>query len=347
MSGNSDTTTMMVQQQPTVLDLFCGCGGMSTGLLKAGFNVVVAVDIWNKATETYKANHPETKVITQDISTIDPSTLLDGTNVNNIDVIVGGPPCQGFSMAGRRVAGDPRNSLFVHFIRMVNHFKPKYVIMENVQGILTMKTEDGTLVKDIILEEYKRIGYNVTHYTLNAADYQVPQARKRVFFLGRRNDDENTPPLPVFTAPQKVNPTNHIAVGTVLLPRDNVPETAYLSERALEGIRRKREASKSKGHGFGAQILDLNKPSYTIPARYYKDGYDALVHYEQDDKKTRRLMPIELARIQTFPDDYQFKGTRKDIIMQIGNAVPCTLAYHIANHLRVTCFTWNQRALLA
>src|SRR5215203_5898460 len=107
-------------EQPTVLDLFCGCGGMSTGFLKADFNVVIAIDNWKQATETYEANHPKTKVITQDISTIDPSNLLDDTNVDHIDIIVGGPPCQGFSMAGRRNTNDPRNSLFLHFIRMVN-----------------------------------------------------------------------------------------------------------------------------------------------------------------------------------------------------------------------------------
>lgn len=320
----------MSNNSPLILDLFCGCGGMSTGFVQAGYKVVAALDIWDKATETYSANHQNgTCVLTGDITNINATDLIDG---ETIDVVVGGPPCQGFSMAGRRDNKDPRNSLFVQFIRIVDTVRPKFVLMENVPGILSMKTDDGTFVKDIILDEYKRIGYNVTYTVLNAADYGVPQSRKRVFFFGHRVDEKGT--LLELTYPSATTTNNQVPVSSILLPRSEIPTSAFLSERALAGIQRKKEASRAKGNGFGAQIMDLSKPSYTITARYWKDGYDALVKY--DDEAVRRLLPTELARIQSFPADYDFKGTKKDIIMQIGNAVPCGLAYHIAKHIRET-----------
>lgn len=318
----------MSNNPPLILDLFCGCGGMSTGFVQAGYKVVAALDVWDKATETYRANHhDDTRVLTGDIINIHASDLIE--EGETIDIVVGGPPCQGFSMAGRRDNKDPRNSLFIQFIRIVDTVRPRFVLMENVPGILSMKTDDGTFVKDIILEEYKRIGYNVTYKILNAAEYGVPQSRKRVFFFGHRIDNET---LLNLTFPTTTNA--QVPVSSILLPRSEIPTNAFLSERALAGIQRKKEASRAKGNGFGAQIMDLTKPSYTITARYWKDGYDALVKYE--DEAVRRLVPAELARIQSFPTDYDFKGTKKDIIMQIGNAVPCGLAYNIAKHIRET-----------
>lgn len=123
-----------------------------------------------------------------------------------------------------------------------------------------------------------------------------------------------------------------IPVGTALIPREEITDDKlYLSKKAIEGIKRKKEKSKERGNGFGAQFLDPNKPSYTISARYWKDGYDALVKY--DDDNIRRLCLLELKRIQTFPDDYVLCGNKKEQVVQIGNAVPCRLAYHIGKYL--------------
>ena len=119
--------------------------------------------------------------------------------------------------------------------------------------------------------------------------------------------------------------------GSVLQPENEIDEKYYLSERAIAGIIKKKERMKVEGKGFGAQILNLDKPSYTIPARYFKDGYDALVQYSSD--RIRRLTILELKRIQTFEDNYILCGTNKDQIMQIGNAVACNFAYHIAKHI--------------
>ena len=171
-----------------VIDLFAGCGGLSTGFEMAGYTIPLAVEKDEWASETYRYNHPDTKVITEDITQVmDLDQLLDNPNII-IDGIIGGPPCQGFSLSGNRDKKDPRNSLFMEFVRFVKHFKPRFFVMENVTGILSMQTKSGELVKEVILNEYHKAGYNVEIYVLNAAEYGVPQARIRVFFIGLRND---------------------------------------------------------------------------------------------------------------------------------------------------------------
>lgn len=163
-----------------IIDLFSGCGGFSHGFKIAGFNTVLAIekDLW--AAETYKYNNPATHLITQDITTITTLTLP----TKDIDGIIGGPPCQGFSLSGNRDAKDPRNSLFTEFVRFVDYFSPKFFVMENVPGILSMKTKNRESVYKIILNEFKKVGYKVCTLVLNACNYGVPQSRQRVFFMG-------------------------------------------------------------------------------------------------------------------------------------------------------------------
>lgn len=171
-----------------LIDLFAGCGGLSTGFEMAGFSVVAAIEKDEWASETYKLNHPETKVFTEDITTVyDLESLLPNPSVA-IDGIIGGPPCQGFSLSGNRDKNDPRNSLFMEFVRFVRYFKPRFFVMENVTGILSMKTKTGEKVKDLIEAEFTDAGYNLEVFTLNAAEFGVPQSRLRVFFIGLRND---------------------------------------------------------------------------------------------------------------------------------------------------------------
>ena len=171
-----------------IIDLFAGCGGLSLGFEMAGFNIPVAVekDAW--ASETYKKNHPTTKVITEDITQIlDLSTILPEPTMR-INGIIGGPPCQGFSLSGNRDKNDPRNSLFMEFVRFVRYFNPDFFVMENVTGILSMQTKSGENVKDVIRSEFANAGYTLEIFTLNAAEFGVPQSRLRVFFIGLRND---------------------------------------------------------------------------------------------------------------------------------------------------------------
>jgi DNA (cytosine-5)-methyltransferase 1 len=308
-----------------VIDLFCGAGGMSKGLSDAGLNVIVGIDIWETAIDTYNKNFSHNGYC-HDLTTFPPDECdkLYNKNKLKIDIIVGGPPCQSFSVAGKRDVNDVRNTLFMEFVKYLNYFKPKSFIMENVIGILSKKTQDSEKIIDIIMS-YLNDNYNCIINKLYASDFEVPQNRRRVIIIGFRKDLNIIP-----KEPEKISLTRPI-VKDILLQRQEVDEKYFLSTRAIQGIKNKKEKSKANGTGFGAQFLDMNKPSYTIPARYWKDGYDALVKYSETD--IRRLTILELKRIQTFPDEYIMIGSKKDVIIQIGNAVACRFAYHLGKYM--------------
>jgi DNA (cytosine-5)-methyltransferase 1 len=311
-----------------VIDLFCGCGGMSKGLTDAGFNIIAGIDIWDKAVESYNKNF-EHKAYCQDLTKLPPEKFNELYNKENksIDILVGGPPCQSFSIAGKRDKNDPRNALFMEYVKYLDYFKPKAFIMENVIGMLSKKTSNGEKVIDIIMEQLNR-NYNCIINKLYASDFEVPQNRRRTIIIGIRKDLNIIPkePEPIITSVK-----DRIPVKNILIPRNNIDKKYYLSEKALIGIANKKGVNKEKGVGFGAQMLDFEKPSYTIPARYWKDGYDALVRYNETE--IRRLTIMELKRIQSFPDNYIIDGSNKDIIMQIGNAVACRFAYHLGKYI--------------
>jgi len=164
-----------------VVDLFAGCGGMSLGFKMAGYRSVLALEKDDWASETFQENHKETRIITGDITEIhDPKIYVDGS----VSGVIGGPPCQGYSLSGNRDPKDPRNSLFMDFIRFVRAYESDFFLMENVTGILSMKTKHGESVKEIILSEFDKSGYWVDVKVLNSSNYGVPQSRNRVFFLG-------------------------------------------------------------------------------------------------------------------------------------------------------------------
>lgn len=311
-----------------VLDLFCGCGGFTTGLRNSGLNVIAGIDIWDKAIQSYSTNHDHPSVCA-DLSKLPPSEFSNTYNIpsNSVDIIVGGPPCQGFSMAGRRDKNDPRNSLFMEYVKYLEFFKPKAFILENVMGILSMKMNNGQLAIDVIMNCLNK-DYKCLINKLYASDFEVPQNRRRVIIIGIRNDLNiiPTPPELIITSVG-----DRIPVSTILLSKEEVEQKYFLSKRAIDGINAKKELMKQKSYGFGAQYLQMNKPSYTIPARYWKDGYDALVKYS--DTEIRRLTETELKCIQSFPKDYILHGNKKDVIMQIGNAVACQFAYHLGKHI--------------
>jgi DNA (cytosine-5)-methyltransferase 1 len=310
-----------------VLDLFCGCGGMSKGLEDAGLNILAGIDIWDKAIDNYKKNFNHLGLCA-DLTKLSPEEFSKGNNVKkgDIDILVGGPPCQSFSIAGKRDKNDPRNSLFMEFVKYLNYFEPKVFIMENVMGMLSKKTLEGELVISIILSNLEK-NYDCVVCKLYASDFEVPQNRRRIIIFGIKRSLNISPmePIPILDV------SNRVPVKTILQAKNEIGKEYYLSERAITGINNKKARSKARGAGFGAQYLDLEKPSYTIPARYWKDGYDALVKY--NDKEIRRLTILELKRIQSFPDNYILEGSKKDIIMQIGNAVACRFAYHIGKHI--------------
>lgn len=312
-----------------VLDLFCGCGGMTKGLTEAGLNVIAGIDIWDKAVESYNQNFTH-KAYCADLTQLSPERFNQEHRPPPIDIIVGGPPCQSFSIAGKRDKNDPRNALFMEYVKYLDYFRPKAFLMENVIGMLSKKTANGENVIDIIMENLNR-NYNCVISKLYASDFEVPQNRRRVIIIGIRKDLNILPkePKPVIESIHQ-----RIPVKNILLPKETVDASHFLSEKAIQGIHNKKIKSKERGLGFGAQFLDPEKPSYTIPARYWKDGYDALVQY--NDREIRRLTIQELKRIQSFPDDYKIVGSKKDIIMQIGNAVACRFAYHLGRYIQET-----------
>lgn len=312
-----------------VIDLFCGCGGMSKGLTDAGLNVIAGIDIWDKAVESYNKNYHH-KAYCADLTQLPPEKFNELYNKENkkVDILVGGPPCQSFSIAGKRDKNDPRNALFMEYVKYLDYFEPKAFIMENVIGMLSKKTAKGEKVIDIIMEQLNR-NYNCMIHKLYASDFGVPQNRRRTIIIGIRKD---LGILPKAIEPTITSVQDRIPVKSILIPKEEVDKKYYLSEKALTGIENKKSVNKEKGFGFGAQMLDFDKPSYTIPARYWKDGYDALVKY--NEKEIRRLTITELKRIQSFPDDYIIEGSNKDIIMQIGNAVACKFAYSLGKYIK-------------
>lgn len=272
--------------------------------------------VWYKLVNITKEHRVNVMVYNFEVES-DNSYIVENTIVHN---------CQGFSMAGKRDKKDPRNSLFMEYVKYIDYFKPKAFVMENVIGILSMRTKINEKVIDIIMSKFEH-NYRCVLCKLYASDFYVPQNRRRVIIIGVRKDLNIIPKEPT----PRISKDKRKPVGGILLPYDEIDDKYYLSKKAIDGIIRRKKECVKNGKGFGAQFLQLNKPSYTISARYWKDGYDALVKYS--DTKIRRLTITELKRIQTFPDNYEILGSNKEIITQIGNAVPCKFAKYLGKHL--------------
>lgn len=171
------------RRNPICVDLFSGAGGLSHGLEQAGFRSVLAVDFDKNAAATYQKNHPGTKVICGDVAAVTPDEVFEACGGRELDLLTGGPSCQGYSTHGKRDEDDPRNFLFEHFIRLVGEVRPKWILMENVTGLLAYR---GGYFKNLITDSFSSVGYDVSSTVLVAADYGVPQLRRRIFFLGTR-----------------------------------------------------------------------------------------------------------------------------------------------------------------
>ncbi len=305
------------------IDLFSGAGGLSCGLTMAGFTPVASVEIMPEAVETYKYNFIEQKgfkeeqVHTRDIREQDvKNELYDSVKDKHIHLIVGGFPCQGFSLAGNRVVTDPRNSLYLEMLEIVKNVKPDYVVMENVEGLRSML--DGK-VEAKIISDYKEAGYDINVTVLNSADYGVPQIRHRVIFIGNRHGLTNFHPKPFVTE------ENYVTLGEGIKRFMSMPENKQLnhiftkhSEKMIEQIKELPEGQSLYGNYSDAwKKSPWNKPSCTV-----KENHGGVnIH----PKLPRVLTPRELAALQSFPDDFIFKGSKKWQLVQIGNAVPCGL----------------------
>lgn len=199
--------------RPVCVDLFCGAGGLSDGLRMAGFRPVYALDFDKHAAATYKRNHPDTTIECRDVAVVKADEILAASGGREIDLLAGGPSCQGYSTHGKRKADDPRNFLFHHFVRLAKEIRPKCILIENVQGLLTY---DKGYFKDKIIEELKTAGYHADAKVLCAADYGVPQLRRRIFFLATRLDVPITFPAPTHSGEPQLWLRPYVTVGDAL-----------------------------------------------------------------------------------------------------------------------------------
>ncbi len=334
-----------------VIDLFCGIGGFSYGFeMTNKFEVILGADIWNVALDTFKENHNKTELINEDIRELDANFW--NKYKNNVDVIIAGPPCQGFSMNGQRKKDDERNTLFNEVVRITKLTLPKYVVIENVVGLLSMTNEDGDNIKDLIKTEFEKIGYKSEYKVLNAADYGVPQARKRVIFIISKD-------YPLSHPEPLLKETEYITVGDALGNVDPVgneyfePSTDF--QKLMSGRKDilnhdKRQSNElvtrrmsfipqggnwkdipvELGTGGGTysnayRRLDNSKPSITI-----KHAAKAMIIHPTEN---RILTTREVARLQSFNDDFVLKGSVSDQHQQLANAVPPLLGKAIAEKI--------------
>lgn len=302
-----------------VLDLFAGAGGISLGFEDAGFKVLCAVEIVEVAAETHRHNFPQTKVFCGDIGEFEP---IEHVAIGDVDVVIGGPPCQGFSVAGKRDPNDPRNRLFEQFVRVVGETQPDYFVMENVPGILTMSQGK---VKEAILEAFAEVGYpNVSIAILEAANYGVAQIRSRAIFIGNRHGLPNPFPAPL------LSPENYVAIEQAI---GDLPAWERNPDFNHEWSKHSKEftariAKVEPGGSLYETFADAYKRQYRgVPSMTVKENHGGThIHPDFD----RCISAREMARLQSFPDSFFFTGGMKKAMWQIGNAVPPKLAESIA-----------------
>ena len=297
---------------PIVLDLFSGCGGLSLGFNNAGYNIKYFVEYWKPAIETHKINFPECELLGTDITSIDNKTI---SNIKDIEVIIGGPPCQGFSMAGKREISDPRNQLYKHYIRFVKIIRPKIVVIENVQGITSMKSPEGERIISHITNDLINLGYIVSYKKLKAVEYGIPQKRERIFIIGIKKELYPTP----------INVRTNVIEALKDIPENyNAHLFTEPTTNTINKIRELNQGQKfNKNYNLSRKRLFSNRPSPTVTT------VNLFIHPIED----RFLTPRELARLQSFPDTFTFYGKKTSITKQIGNAVPPKLAEVLAKKL--------------
>lgn len=344
----------------TFIDLFSGCGGLSCGLEMAGHRCLLGVDMDKDAIESFKANHKQAKGVVMDIAKLTKAKLEKLLEGQTVDMVVGGPPCQGFSTVGKGDAGDERNSLFKEFIRVVRVTQPKVVLFENVTGILAKKNE-ATLKN--IFKSFERLGYNMDAKVLSADEYKVPSRRRRTIIMGVKNGEPVFPEAskgPKVTVQkifkkleakktihnheiekaQLANLTDkkrlaHIPAGEGI--RYEKDELAYLPKKLRYDIDWK-EISEGRFRQTKLQRLPWDAPAPTIltsRSMYYHPV------------ECRYLTVREAALCQSFPMDFIFKGSVTAQFRQIGNAVPPLLAKSLGEEVKNLKFSKTKKKISA
>lgn len=313
----------------TFVDLFCGAGGLSKGLEMSGLQGVCGLDWFDEAGMTYARNfdHP---FVNGDIRLKEKkdefyATVKRQLNGQHLNIVAGGFPCQGFSMAGNRIVDDPRNSLYLEMLEIVKNLQPDFVICENVKGLRSML---GGMVEKQIIEDYRAIGYEMNVTTLCAADYYTPQKRERVIFIGNRIGKENFHPKPI------LSPKDYVTTGQAiedLMDHPDDPNFNHVATRHTEEMQKRimecpEGKSLYKGYSDAWKKCPWNEASCTV-----KENHGGVnVH----PKLPRVLTAREMARLQSFPDDFIFEGKKNKQLVQIGNAVPCLLGKAIGLAVR-------------
>ncbi|TFF40802.1 DNA cytosine methyltransferase [Mucilaginibacter psychrotolerans] len=364
---------MKSTQSLTVIDLFCGAGGLSEGFRQAGFKVLVGQDYDDRAGETFSATHPEATFIGGPIQNVSPQDLLNAAKVKHgeIDIIVGGPPCQGYSINNhQRGLEDPRSGLFREYLRIVEGIKPRWLVIENVTGITSIA--GGSIVKELT-EGVENLGYKVEKKVLRAEEYGVPQERRRIVFIATRTDAPILFPKPTHGAglqpfvtvwdaisdlPKLENGDKNVTLHYATSPKNSyqaqLREASYqlynhsasklslVNEERMkhippggswrdipihllpEGMKKAKRSDHTKRYGRPKKT-DL---SCTVLTKC-DVHWGAYIHPEQNRSFTVR----EAARLQSFPDFFDFKGSRTEQYVQVGNAVPPLLAKKIAESI--------------
>ncbi len=302
-----------------VVSLFSGAGGLDLGFILAGHNVIWANDIYSDAVKTYR-NNIGNHIVEKDIKDI-PSK-----EIPSADIIIGGFPCQGFSVANiKRHTNDSRNALYRELLRVIIDKQPKYFLAENVKGILSL---DKGSVFSMIISDFTNAGYNVSYQVLNSADYGVPQKRERVIIIGVRKDltYQYVFPEKTHSPDGSDNKSKWVSIKDALAiypdpdtPND-IPNHTY-------------SKYKLNFNGYiGHRKLDPNKPAPTVTARGDSKGGVVILPHPNG---LRRMTCRELATVQSFPSDFIFFGNNSSIYRQIGNAVPVKLAITIAKQFNL------------
>lgn len=337
------------------MSLFSGAGGDTVGLEQAGFEVIAYSEIWDKARETHDLNFPNSEWLGKDCKG-------DITKISNdefskytgkIDLLFAGFPCQGFSHAGKKDANDPRNKLFWEFVRATEIIKPRWIIGENVAGLLNRKSDDGdSMIKDIIKQAFEDIGYKMAEpQVLNAEDFGVPQKRRRVFFVGTNSEIDYEYPQPT-RSKKNQEPIKHILENNIEnaieINPDLVPHFDHDDILEIEDAKvctatphpflklRGSEDRISFGKRISPNHIELSslkKPTKTIHCGYAFQPRLFVPIKHKSKFYAREFTVKELGQIQGFPADYKFCGSKGDAIKQIGNAVPPALSKAIAEQI--------------
>jgi len=331
----------------TAIDLFAGCGGFSCGFNWAGFIITDAVEFDGGIAASYAHNHSHTNLIVDDIRNVDNNKYF---KAGQAEIILGGPPCQGFSMAGARIrhnfVDDPRNYLFKHYLNIVKIVHPKMFIFENVKGILHY--QQGK-VFNTIAEEFEKLGYVLQYTIARATNYGIPQARERTILIGSQTPFELQHELGKTRRMISMKCKNFFNIGSVWGAIGDLPEPGAtdipnhiatrhnsVAIKRMQKVRTKENYSVldeniKSIHSGAYGRLDPNGIAPTITTRFDTPSAGRFIHPYQD----RTITPREAARLQSFPDDFVFIGNRTNVCKQIGNAVPPKMAYVFATMIKM------------